>query len=235
MLAGGGDHDRPRLRVAVDVVDDRGKVDPGLRREGIEFGPATHDDMGHPVLDGDLEAGRLDGHAFLRARGRQAPSSVKLDDWFDGKGHSGSYRPGQTGERVRCASGWPTACIALAACLAPAAQAQAKSQDLDKIASDILHQKVAGRQGNLSKGDVTSGLKEALSVASQLAGKRLSAKDGFFGDPAVRIPLPGVLGDAQKRLQALRHGGTAGRSPAESEPRCRDRLRRPHRSWWSMP
>ncbi|MDP3739775.1 MAG: DUF4197 domain-containing protein [Hyphomonadaceae bacterium] len=82
----------------------------------------------------------------------------------------------------------------------PAATAQSK-QDWSKIASDILHQKTPGDKGNLSKGDVTSGLKEALTVASDLASKRLSRKDGFMGDVSVRIPLPGVLGDAQKRLQ----------------------------------
>src|SRR5262245_35745746 len=96
-------------------------------------------------------------------------------------------------------------CIALAvALLSPAI---ASPQDFGKIASDILHQKAPGDTSSLSKGDVVSGLKEALNGAAGLAGKRLSAKDGFMGDPAVRIPLPGVLGDAQKRLQPF---GMAG-------------------------
>jgi hypothetical protein len=100
-------------------------------------------------------------------------------------------------------------CIALAAtALAPVAAAQAPNkQDLGRIASDILHLKVPGDSVSLSKGDVASGLKEALTVASDLAGKRLSAKDGFFGDPAVRLPLAGVLGDAQKRLQPFGMSG----------------------------
>jgi hypothetical protein len=100
-------------------------------------------------------------------------------------------------------------CIALAV-TAPAPVAGAQNfnkQDLGKIASDILHQKIPGDSVSLSKGDVSSGLKEALTVASDIAGKRLSAKDGFFGDPAVRIPLPGVLGDAQKRLQPFGMSG----------------------------
>ena len=100
-------------------------------------------------------------------------------------------------------------CIALAATAAtPVAMAQNPGkQDLSKIASDILHQKLPGDSMSLSKGDVTSGLKEALTVASNLAGNRLSLKDGFFGDAAVRIPLPGVLGDAQKRLQPFGMSG----------------------------
>jgi len=100
-------------------------------------------------------------------------------------------------------------CIALAVTApAPVAGAQnLNKQDLGRIASDILHQKIPGDSVSLSKGDVTSGLKEALTVASDIAGKRLATKDGYFGDPAVRIPLPGVLGDAQKRLQPFGMSG----------------------------
>lgn len=76
----------------------------------------------------------------------------------------------------------------------------AQGQDLGKIASDILHRAAPGDKGNLTKGDVSAGLKEALTTAGGLATKRLSAKDGYMGDKAVRIPLPGLLGDAQKRL-----------------------------------
>src|SRR5690348_1488308 len=86
MLAGGGDDDHARLRVAVDVVDDPGEVDPLLRREGVEFGPATHDDVGDLVLDRNIEAGRLDRHAFLPVT--RALDRAKLE-MFDAEGHSG--------------------------------------------------------------------------------------------------------------------------------------------------
>ena len=96
----------------------------------------------------------------------------------------------------------------LAAMLAATfAVSAAGAQDFGKIASDVLHKAMPGDKGNLSKTDVTLGLKEALNVASGLASKRLSAKDGFMGDAAVRIPLPGILGDAQKRLSPF---GMAG-------------------------
>lgn len=94
-------------------------------------------------------------------------------------------------------------CIAFAVAVAPLAAAQ----DFGKIASDILHQKTPGDRGNLSKGEVNSGLKEALTTAANAAGKKLSARDGFMGDAAVRIPLPGVLDEAQKRLKPF---GMAG-------------------------
>lgn len=76
----------------------------------------------------------------------------------------------------------------------------AQAQDLGKIASDILHRATPGDKGNLTKGDVSAGLKEALAQAGKLATARLSAKDGYMGDKAVRIALPGLLGDAQKKL-----------------------------------
>lgn len=95
---------------------------------------------------------------------------------------------------------------ALAASLAAGAQAQA-NQNFGKIASDILHQKLPGDTGKLTKGDVNAGLKEALTLASDLAAKRLGAKDGFMGDNAVRIPLPGMLGETQKKLKPFGMSG----------------------------
>ncbi len=86
--------------------------------------------------------------------------------------------------------------LALALAVSPVAT----GQDLGKIASDILHRSMPGDRSNLTKGDVASGLKEALSVAGGAATKRLSAKDGFMGDQAVRIKLPGVLGEAHRKL-----------------------------------
>lgn len=102
--------------------------------------------------------------------------------------------------------------IALAATFAlalgvPAAAQDPGKQEWGKIASDILHQRVPGDSGKLSKADVTSGLKEALKVSSNLAAGRLGAKDGFMGDATVRIPLPGALGEAQKKLKPF---GMAG-------------------------
>lgn len=82
-----------------------------------------------------------------------------------------------------------------------------QNQGLGKIASDILHQKLPGDTGKLTKGDVNAGLKEALTTASNLAAKRLGAKDGFMGDARVQIPLPGVLGETQKKLKPF---GMAG-------------------------
>ncbi len=42
----------------------------------------------------------------------------------------------------------------------------------------------------LTEADIVSGLKEALTVGARNAAGRLASQDGYWGDPAVRIPLP---------------------------------------------
>jgi len=43
---------------------------------------------------------------------------------------------------------------------------------------------------DLTEADVISGLKEALIVGARNAAGRLSSENGYYGDPAVKIPLP---------------------------------------------
>ncbi|MCU0457609.1 MAG: DUF4197 domain-containing protein [Bacteroidales bacterium] len=42
----------------------------------------------------------------------------------------------------------------------------------------------------LTEGDITGGLKEALTIGARNAASRLASQDGYWGDPSVRIPLP---------------------------------------------
>ena len=42
----------------------------------------------------------------------------------------------------------------------------------------------------LTEGDIVGGLKEALTIGAKNAASRLAAQDGYWGDPAVSIPLP---------------------------------------------
>ena len=53
---------------------------------------------------------------------------------------------------------------------------------------------------SLSVGDIGSGLKEALRVATEKVTGRLGAADGFNADPAVHIPLPDSLQSVKKGL-----------------------------------
>ncbi|MEP7314571.1 MAG: DUF4197 domain-containing protein [Pseudomonadota bacterium] len=54
-----------------------------------------------------------------------------------------------------------------------------------------------------SPSETSRGLKAALTQAVQVAVDNLGRKDGFLGNPEVRIPLPGKLEKAQGMLKIL--------------------------------
>ena len=60
----------------------------------------------------------------------------------------------------------------------------------------------SGAGAKLSQSEIGAGLKDALKVASQRVVGRVGKTDGYNGDPAIRIPLPGPL--AQSLLTLLR-------------------------------
>lgn len=59
----------------------------------------------------------------------------------------------------------------------------------------------------LSEGEIGGGLKDALKVASQRVVGRLGKSDGYFADPAIRIPLPGPLQQIEGPLKAMGASG----------------------------
>jgi uncharacterized protein DUF4197 len=65
----------------------------------------------------------------------------------------------------------------------------------------------APKGASLSQGDIGSGLKEALKVASQRVVGRVGKNDGYFADPAIRIPLPGQLQQIESPLRSVGAGG----------------------------
>ncbi len=54
----------------------------------------------------------------------------------------------------------------------------------------------------VSQADAAAGVRLALEKGANAAVDLLGRKDGFLGNPKVRIPLPGVLKDAAKLLKA---------------------------------
>lgn len=48
----------------------------------------------------------------------------------------------------------------------------------------------ATKNGGLTQADITAGLKEALNIGVQMGVKKLSAKNGYYNDLAVKIGLP---------------------------------------------
>lgn len=59
---------------------------------------------------------------------------------------------------------------------------------------------------NLSTDTITKGLKEALRVSTTQAVAKTGKPDGFLGNPAIKIPLPGSLQKARTGLQLVGMG-----------------------------
>ncbi len=60
---------------------------------------------------------------------------------------------------------------------------------------------------NMSQSQIGAGLKQALQVAAQKVTAQLGQTNGYNGDPAIRIPLPGPL---QKIENSLKDVGASG-------------------------
>ncbi len=66
----------------------------------------------------------------------------------------------------------------------------------------LLSSGSGGSASSLSQGEMGDGLKEALRVGTDAVVSRLGTTDGFYGDKAIHIPLPGQLATVQKALKA---------------------------------
>lgn len=94
------------------------------------------------------------------------------------------------------------AALVLLAALTAASASGAAAQGVLKDAGSLLK----GLGGGLSDGEVAGGLKEALSVGARTVTGNLGAEDGFFGDAAAHIPLPGYMQTAQKVMRFAGQG-----------------------------
>ncbi|MDP1646336.1 MAG: DUF4197 domain-containing protein [Thiobacillus sp.] len=61
----------------------------------------------------------------------------------------------------------------------------------------------------LSSADINAGLKEALTRGAEAAVAQLGQKDGFFGNPTLKIPLPPSLQKAEKAMRMFGMGKQA--------------------------
>ena len=55
----------------------------------------------------------------------------------------------------------------------------------------------------LTQAEIEAGLREALTIGTQNVASQLGQTNGYFGDPEIRIPLPGQLGDLQETLSRV--------------------------------
>lgn len=85
------------------------------------------------------------------------------------------------------------------------ALAQSSWSDLTKGVLDKVLKQPSGDAGEtslmgLSTEEITAGLKEALKVGSEKVVARVGQTDGYLGDPAIHIPLPGHLRTVHETL-----------------------------------
>lgn len=95
--------------------------------------------------------------------------------------------------------------LSLAPCLCMAAPGRT-GQSWQDLLRRVTGTTPAHSQDALPQGEVVSGLKQALSKGTTQAIGSLGRKDGFWGNPAVRIPLPGRLRGAARLARQLGQG-----------------------------
>ncbi|HNS11170.1 MAG TPA: DUF4197 domain-containing protein [Bacteroidia bacterium] len=76
--------------------------------------------------------------------------------------------------------------------------------DYQKIGKEI--NKTLSGGTTLSNAEIISGLKQALEIGSQNAGKSTSKVDGFFRNPLIKIPFPPEAIEMEKKLRAIGMG-----------------------------
>ena len=85
--------------------------------------------------------------------------------------------------------------------------------DWDSMLKGVLGkspgQSAASGVDTLSNADMNAGLKEALTRGADSAVAQLGQKDGFFGNAALKIPLPPTLQKAEKTMRIFGMGKQA--------------------------
>ena len=80
---------------------------------------------------------------------------------------------------------------------------------LKGVISKPASQPAASSVDALSNADINAGLKEALTRGADAAVAQLGQKDGFFGNAALKIPLPPSLQKAEKAMRMFGMGKQA--------------------------
>lgn len=77
--------------------------------------------------------------------------------------------------------------------------------ELGRVLGEVLGSPAA--QGPLTQAEIDAGLREALTVGTNLVASRLGQTNGYFGDPKVRIPLPKTYRSIQTNLAKVGASG----------------------------
>ncbi|MEO1101497.1 MAG: DUF4197 domain-containing protein [Pseudomonadota bacterium] len=101
----------------------------------------------------------------------------------------------------------PSIAAALCLLLLPAGCESTDGASVGEIFSEVEKRfpgaTTSAGETSLSTLEIDQGLREALRVGVNLTAQTLGRTDGYFGDPQVRIPLPGRLGELQSNLKSV--------------------------------
>lgn len=80
------------------------------------------------------------------------------------------------------------------------------SGDFGRVLGEVIGQQTGG-QGALTQAEIDAGLREALTVGTNLVAAQLGQTNGYFGDSEIRIPLPKTYRDIQSGLSRVGASG----------------------------
>jgi hypothetical protein len=72
---------------------------------------------------------------------------------------------------------------------------------LDKTKKSVPKQVQPAKSTKLDEKTIIAGLKEALEVGTKKSVERVSQKDGYYGNPEIKIPMPKDLKKVEKTLR----------------------------------
>ena len=90
---------------------------------------------------------------------------------------------------------------AMALCLVPSACETTAGGDLGTVLGGVLGGSTT--QSGLTTAEIDAGLKQALTIGAERVAGQIGVTDGYFGDPQIKIPLPGRLGELQRQFDGV--------------------------------
>lgn len=82
------------------------------------------------------------------------------------------------------------------------------SGDFGRVLGEVIGATTTpASQGALSTAEIDAGLREALTVGTNLVANQLGQVDGYYGDPKIRIPLPKTYRTLQTNLSKIGASG----------------------------
>lgn len=81
------------------------------------------------------------------------------------------------------------------------------SGDFGRVFGEVLGASVPASSGALSTAEIDAGLREALTVGTNIVANQLGQTNGYYGDPKIRIPLPKTYRSIQTNLSKVGASG----------------------------